>query len=153
MEKQKYSEKLKDPRWQKKRLEIFERDKWMCQKCLNKDLTLHVHHLWYLNNKEPWEYDNDLLLTLCTSCHDVEHETRPYNEQVLLQILKTSKYFSEDVLVLASFLGQLQFFGKPTEITAALKWGLIPKGGKKIGDKIFKKLLSGYRKAQNLKEV
>lgn len=28
-----YKEKLKDPRWQKKRLQIFERDDWCCQKC------------------------------------------------------------------------------------------------------------------------
>lgn len=26
-----YAEKLKDPRWQKRRLEIFERDDWTCQ--------------------------------------------------------------------------------------------------------------------------
>jgi hypothetical protein len=29
----KYSDKLKDPRWQKKRLEVFERDGWCCQCC------------------------------------------------------------------------------------------------------------------------
>jgi hypothetical protein len=29
-EKQKYSDKLKDPRWQKKRLQIMERDNWCC---------------------------------------------------------------------------------------------------------------------------
>ena len=32
-----YSEKLKDPRWQKKRLEILERDNFRCQYCGDKN--------------------------------------------------------------------------------------------------------------------
>ena len=43
--KQVYSEKLRDPRWQKRRLEILERDAWQCQACLSTAKTLHVHHL------------------------------------------------------------------------------------------------------------
>ena len=42
-----YAEKLKDPRWQKKRLEILERDAWVCQKCFDTKSTLHVHHRIY----------------------------------------------------------------------------------------------------------
>lgn len=64
-----YGEKLKDPRWQKKRLEIFERDKWMCWRCGDKQSTLHVHHLAYPPNREPWEVPNGFLLTLCEECH------------------------------------------------------------------------------------
>ena len=51
-----YSEKLKDPRWQKKRLEIFERDNWACKKCGDTDTTLHLHHLEY-QNCDPWDCD------------------------------------------------------------------------------------------------
>lgn len=64
-----YSEKLKDPRWQKKRLEILERDKWACAVCGEKEKTLHVHHLFYFPKKEPWEIENGFLLTLCKDCH------------------------------------------------------------------------------------
>lgn len=64
-----YSEKLKDPRWQKKRLEIFERDGWKCMACLSKDNTLHVHHIFYLPKKDPWDIPNGLLITLCNDCH------------------------------------------------------------------------------------
>lgn len=64
-----YSEKLKDPRWQKKRLEILERDEWQCQSCRNKENTLHVHHLLKMNNPNPWECKNEDLITLCESCH------------------------------------------------------------------------------------
>jgi len=65
----KYSELLKDPRWQKKRLKILERDKFTCQRCSDDKKTLNVHHLFYLKNLKPWEYDESQLKTLCESCH------------------------------------------------------------------------------------
>lgn len=65
-----YSELLKDPRWQKKRLEIFKLDGWQCRKCNSKKNTLHVHHLYYVKGKMPWEYDNSALVTYCEECHE-----------------------------------------------------------------------------------
>jgi 5-methylcytosine-specific restriction endonuclease McrA len=47
-----YSEKLKDPRWQKKRLEILSGDDFTYQYCGNTEETLHVHH--YVYTGEPW---------------------------------------------------------------------------------------------------
>jgi len=47
----KYSEKLKDPRWQKKRLKVLERDNWECKQCGEKEETLHIHHLLYDKDK------------------------------------------------------------------------------------------------------
>jgi hypothetical protein len=67
-----YLEKLKDPRWQKKRLEIFQRDDFTCQKCGDKQSMLHVHHWTYLPNIEPWDYPGCLLATLCNTCHGFE---------------------------------------------------------------------------------
>lgn len=64
-----YAEKLKDPRWQKKRLEILERDNFTCQDCWSDEKTLHVHHLWYESKKDPWDYENEAYLTLCAECH------------------------------------------------------------------------------------
>jgi len=66
-----YSEKLKDPRWQKKRLEIFQRDQWMCTICGDDKNTLHVHHLKYCG--EPWDVDDSFIKTVCESCHTEEH--------------------------------------------------------------------------------
>jgi hypothetical protein len=63
-----YSDKLKDPRWQKKRLEILQRDDFTCQFCHDKETPLHVHHLKYTN--EPWEAPNEDIITLCEHCHD-----------------------------------------------------------------------------------
>ncbi len=73
-----YSEKLKDPRWQKKRLEILDRDEWRCTECGSKDKTLTVHHGYYEKDKEPWEYDGETLRTLCEGCHEETHEILSY---------------------------------------------------------------------------
>lgn len=67
-----YSQKLKDPRWQKKRLEVMHRDGWACLDCGNSEATLTVHHCLYQG--EPWNADVDLLMTLCLECHSTRHE-------------------------------------------------------------------------------
>lgn len=64
-----YKEKLLDPRWQKKRLEILERADFACENCFGSIETLHIHHDYYEKGVEPWEYDNDTLHCLCASCH------------------------------------------------------------------------------------
>ena len=63
-----YAQKLRDPRWQRKRLEILSRDDFTCQECKATDKTLHVHHRFYKKGLEPWEYDK-ALVTLCEDCH------------------------------------------------------------------------------------
>jgi hypothetical protein len=68
-----YSDQYKDPRWQKKRLEILERDGFTCCRCGDKDSQLHVHHIRYIRGKKVWDYDNKMLLTLCSDCHEVTH--------------------------------------------------------------------------------
>lgn len=66
-----YGELLRDPRWQKKRLEIMNRDNFTCQVCgLTEGRLLNVHHLWY--GPTPWDIPNNLLLTLCEDCHKKE---------------------------------------------------------------------------------
>ncbi len=64
-----YSEQLKSPMWQKKRLEIMKRDKFTCQDCGDTENQLQVHHKSYTYGKMVWEYDNDNLITLCEDCH------------------------------------------------------------------------------------
>jgi 5-methylcytosine-specific restriction endonuclease McrA len=63
-----YLEKLKDPRWQRKRLEIFQRDDWKCVECGDYESTLHVHHEEY-SGADPWDTPSDKLKTLCEDCH------------------------------------------------------------------------------------
>jgi len=68
-----YSDKLKDPRWQKKRLEVMQADNFTCQICFHKDKTLNVHHKKYIAGREPWEYGTRELITLCNDCHAEYH--------------------------------------------------------------------------------
>jgi hypothetical protein len=65
-----YAEKLRDPRWQRRRLEVLERDEWMCRSCFSTAKTLHVHHTRYVG-RDPWDTPPDLLVTLCESCHEI----------------------------------------------------------------------------------
>jgi len=69
-----YAEKLKDPRWQKKRLKILERDNWTCQICHSTRKMLTVHHTYYDIRLDPWDYPDYSLKTLCESCHDIEQK-------------------------------------------------------------------------------
>lgn len=64
-----------DPRWQKKRLEILSRDRFVCLGCGAADKPLHVHHLYYCKGRSPWEYPNWALETRCEDCHAPESQT------------------------------------------------------------------------------
>lgn len=83
-----YKEKLLDPRWQKKRLSILNRDEFTCKHCNSKDKTLHVHHLDYLALKDPWDYSDEFLLTLCHECHEEETKERPSDEKHILRAIR-----------------------------------------------------------------
>lgn len=69
-----YKEKLTDPRWQRKRLEILTRDNYTCQKCQSTEKQLQVHHRHYISHREPWDYPSELLITLCYVCHKTEED-------------------------------------------------------------------------------
>lgn len=79
-----YSDKLKDPRWQKKRLEILERDNWTCKSCSTTEKTLNIHHLFYLKNIDPWDMPSGFLVTLCEDCHKEESERNGCDNESLL---------------------------------------------------------------------
>ena len=118
-----YSEKLKDPRWQKKRLLILERDEWTCQICYDSESTLVVHHRKYLPNTEPWDYPNDLLVTLCEDCHELERELRPEYEELLLDVLHDN-FFADDLRALAFGFSQLKPLHQTNVVASVYKWAL-----------------------------
>lgn len=98
MEKTNYSEKLKDPRWQKKRLQILQRDDWKCVLCCDSETTLHIHHKEYFG--DPWDAPDDMLATLCEHCHGfISHIGLP---DLLLEILGIKKFEHEDRVELFS---------------------------------------------------
>ena len=87
-----YSEKLKDPKWQRKRLEILSRDNFTCQKCNSNESELHVHHRYYVYKNDPWDYPNNALVTLCFECHEEEDVYKGCGND-LIKILQTEKGF------------------------------------------------------------
>lgn len=97
MKRTEYFESLKDPRWQRKRLEIFQRDGFACCFCGDTETTLHVHHLAYWPGIEPWEYPEDWLRTVCAPCHEertaLDREKRqasgPFHRQVFAFLSET----------------------------------------------------------------
>lgn len=89
-----YSEKFKDPRWQKKRLEILNRDKFKCRKCGDEKSTLHIHHILYKYGNDPWDYSNKNLITLCKDCHSVISDIKLSNDE--FKVCKISKLSSDD---------------------------------------------------------
>ena len=95
-----YSEKLKDPRWQQKRLEVFQMESFQCRNCQSKTRTLHVHHHNYEKGKDPWDYDLSNFVSLCEVCH-AEREKLLSKIKVYLGHL-TNKGLSEVVADIAS---------------------------------------------------
>lgn len=86
MNKKSYSELLKDPRWQKKRLEILNRDNFTCQLCTDTQTELHVHHLEYVDGKCPWEVENYHLITYCKHCHELIEKLKQYDSYAIIAI-------------------------------------------------------------------
>jgi 5-methylcytosine-specific restriction endonuclease McrA len=82
-----YYEKLKDPRWQKKRLEILNRDGFKCTLCGEEQITLHVHHKVYEYGKNPWEYNNSVFTTLCETCHEMEGDFKDAYNYLVKKLL------------------------------------------------------------------
>jgi len=90
-----YAEKLRHPMWQRKRLEILERDRFKCSCCEKNDETLHVHHKIYESGKEPWEYPDENFETLCKDCHDFEEDFKScYREKVKEFLYNGNSYFN-----------------------------------------------------------
>lgn len=88
-EKLTYAEMLKDPRWQKKRLEVMQRDGFRCQHCLREDKELQVHHLLYRKGAKPWEYKNEELVTLCKRCHEFEGDAKKETYEIFNELKNT----------------------------------------------------------------
>lgn len=78
-----YGDLLRDPRWQKKRLEMLDAAGWKCKTCGSGEKTLNVHHRKYRSGAKPWEYENTELDVLCEDCHAALHRLRPRLDAVL----------------------------------------------------------------------
>lgn len=102
-----YREKLLDPRWQKKRLQILERDEWRCIECGDNKSTLHVHHSYYRADAEgPWDYEDHTLITLCGDCHEIEQgNLRVYRSNTPSHLARLGFVRAEQVISLICAFG------------------------------------------------
>jgi 5-methylcytosine-specific restriction endonuclease McrA len=64
-----YREQLLDHRWELKKNEILNRDNNTCLICGDKNHFHEVHHICYIPDLLAWEYDNELLKTVCRKHH------------------------------------------------------------------------------------
>ncbi len=114
-----YSEKLKDPRWQKMRLQVMERDYFSCLHCHSQDKTLNVHHTYYEPNRMPWDYPIESFMTVCEDCHE---EIRIATRDVLVAFMRV-----------------------PPKILRAMAWEFVPAGIAWGDDDAAKKLICVLR--------
>lgn len=84
-----YARQYKDPRWQRKRLEIMQRDCFACVECGDKKSTLNVHHIRYLKDVPVWAHPPWLLVTLCESCHEAIHDGEPSTGERLYHVARS----------------------------------------------------------------
>lgn len=141
-----YLAKLRDPRWQKKRLEVFQRDGFTCQCCCSTEDTLHVHHMYYTRGVEPWEYPLAAFKTLCESCHKTETECRGEAEQRLLQSLRMKGFCFGDIDELANAFDFRELAHTPEVVMSAITWMLM-----QAQDELIEIYFEQLRKRRQLK--
>lgn len=95
-----YFELLKHPNWQKKRLEILQRDNFTCKGCGDTDKTLNIHHKYYDFEIMPWEYTNNSLITLCDECHKHWHDMKAEYEKSLIKSIYNAGFEIIDFYIL-----------------------------------------------------
>lgn len=101
-----YYEKLRDPRWQKKRLEVMEKAEFRCSLCMDDASTLNVHHKEYFKGKEPWDYEVEQLVCLCEECHESIHQETDILKWVCSYALLDGPNNREELAVLlAGYMG------------------------------------------------
>jgi len=140
-----YAEKLKDPRWRARRLEILERDGHACRGCgahdplppepeedgyVEEDLDppepvrLEVHHKYYEWGKDPWDYPNNALITLCEMCHDTETAYQKEAAQKFLRVVQT-RFLSKDIFKLTHAFERMSIpFRDSAKAARLLTWAL-----------------------------
>ena len=119
-----YQELLTDPRWQKKRLKIFERDSFTCVRCGRQDKTLHAHHKYYIKNRDPWDYKDCVIATLCDPCHKHEHDVSYTNSKALVNAMYDGGFLSDEILLISHSFRDIKHIYHPSNTAAMLSWAI-----------------------------
>lgn len=140
-----YGDKLKDPRWQRKRLEILQRDNFTCERCKSTTKTLNVHHVAYINNYQPWDYPSFYYMTLCDECHQKEHTEREELEKQLIETMRSCHIFSEEINDLIDIIIYISAF-REHPIVKVIHMSLCSAVMREKGYENLKAILSQYEK-------
>ena len=97
-----YSQKLRDPMWKAKRLQVIEARGKQCEEC-GSPSNLQVHHTYYEFGLEPWEYPDSALKCLCDPCHSRRHQLL---DGIKLQLERIDNEDLERVLFFAMALNR-----------------------------------------------
>ena len=92
-----YSDLLKHPEWQKKRLELMKARGWSCSICTDTSSNLQIHHLYYKRDSLPWEYPDNAFQVVCSLCHEKLEFERFINKH-LHQSLFEDNFGLSDIL-------------------------------------------------------
>lgn len=105
-----YTAKRADPRWQRVRLEVFERDDFRCRCCGNGDAELHAHHSFYVHGRDPWDYPIESIITYCHGCHEAEHGRSFAGDAGVLQLLRKAGFatVTDRVCIASAFVREGQ---------------------------------------------
>lgn len=150
-----FFKKYKDPRWQKRRLEKMQEADFMCEICGDNESTLNVHHKYYIQGNEPWEYKDEALTVLCEHCHNDEHEDKE-NTEMMLRLLR--EYFTnyELTLILDGIIREYQSvrdddcqYSKKNCIIKGIRSGLLLN----IGGSLVSHILESRKKIKEEYEV
>jgi len=133
-----YADKLKDPRWQRKRLEVLQHADFRCQLCGSKDNTLHVHHAYYEKGRDPWEYPVGAMISLCHDCHARQHK----GNDDLEKARAARDHFMSEYRKACAALSSLQ---KQRHSSVAEAGALDPEGPKfKLALEILEREMNGW---------
>lgn len=102
-----YREQLRDPRWQRKRLEIMQRDGFACRCCSATTKTLNVHHNYYVSSAPPWDYQDSALFTLCEDCHKEEESAKKHLDEMLSFFVRQGGGLNSDVGALCTLINDI----------------------------------------------
>lgn len=102
MTKLSYSEQLKHPNWQRKRLGVLQRADFHCERCGAGESTLHVHHKHYVKGRLAWEYEDGELAALCEVCHAEAHDESAQLSAVVAGLRQDGPFSSQDALAMVA---------------------------------------------------
>jgi 5-methylcytosine-specific restriction endonuclease McrA len=99
MNRREYRKLLQDPKWKIKASFIRKRDNHTCCRCGKKSHRLQVHHIKYIDGLMPWEYENELLESLCSTCHKKEHNIKPKKRKAGVKPKKKEKVIKRTIIM------------------------------------------------------